>query len=309
MEDGLWKSVLVEFLGTLTLVLIAAGAVALTSAQGSSLVGSALTYGFIFAALFFAWGTYSGGHFNPATSFGYAVAGRMNWGLMLVYWIAQLLGGIAGAALIVWFYGSASGVGATVGSLTKTQGWKALILEAIITFILVIAVLLVTKNPMYAIISGLAIGIILTANYLAVAPLTGASMNPARSLGPAIFSSNMGTIWIYLVGPLIGALVAGLVFRLFNTNWNAKLKTDDCGNPVLDECGNKVYQTCHPKLDRCGNPVTNDCGEVQMEYRDYYPRSLGYKQETWGHAIGDWMNAHGMNPNWLMDQAKTMQTA
>lgn len=121
---SLWKMLLVEFVGTFTLVFVGASAVALTIAQGGSLVGSALAFGLALATLMYAWGNISGAHFNPATSFGYAVAGRMNWLLMLGYWVAQLVGGIAAGALVAYFFGTASGAGASIGSLTNTEPWK-----------------------------------------------------------------------------------------------------------------------------------------------------------------------------------------
>src|SRR4030042_3109293 len=103
MSDYLWKSLLSEFIGTFTLVFIGASAVALTVAQGGSILNSAFAFGLALMTIIYVWGSYSGAHVNPAVSFGFAVAGQMNWGLMLGYWIAQLLGGIAAAALVAYF--------------------------------------------------------------------------------------------------------------------------------------------------------------------------------------------------------------
>ena len=301
MSDYLWKSLLSEFIGTFTLVFVGAGAVALTASQGGSLVVSALAFGLVFMAIIYAWGTYSGAHVNPAISFGHAVAGRMNWGLMFGYWIAQLLGGIAAAALIAYFFGTASGVGASIGSLTNTDAWRAVLFEAILTFFLVITVLLVTRNPMLAVASGLAIGLVLTFNMLVGAPLTGASMNPARSLGPAIFSNNMGTYWIYVVGPLLGALIAALVYKLFTSDWACCTKVDDCGNPVLDECGKPLKECRRTVVDNCGNPVT-DCDGKVYEIYTKHERKLGHMQETPLLYIGEWMSAHGFDPRYMRQE-------
>src|SRR5437763_77887 len=119
MADNLWKALLAEFLGTFTLVFVGASAVALTLTQGGSVLTSAFAFGLALMSIIYIWGPYSGAHVNPAVSFGFAVAGQMNWGLMLGYWIAQLLGGIAAAALVAYFFGTATGSGASVGTATN----------------------------------------------------------------------------------------------------------------------------------------------------------------------------------------------
>lgn len=301
MSDYLWKALLTEFLGTFTLVFVGAGAVALTAAQGGSLVVSGFAFGLVLMTLIYTWGSYSGAHFNPAVSFGFAVAGRMNWWLMIGYWIAQLLGGIAAGALIAYFFGTDNGAGASVGSFTNTDAWKAILLEAILTFLLVVTYLFITRNPFLAIASGLAIGMVLTFAMFVGGPLTGASLNPARSLGPAIFSSNLGTYWIYIVGPLIGALVAALVYKLFTIDWSCCDKVDDCGNPVVDACGNPLKECERPCVDSCGNPI-KVCGEVQYEKYTRVERKIGHHQETVLGAVGGWLGAHGMSPRYMMQE-------
>ncbi len=302
MADYVWKSLLTEFLGTFTLVFVTAGAFSLTVSQGGSLVGSALAAGLAFAALIYAWGSYSGAHFNPAISFGYAVAGRMHWGLMLGYWIAQLLGGILAAALIAYFFGTGTGAGASVGTLTNTDAWRAILLEAILTFFLVITVLFVSRNPMLAVASGFAIGLVLTFDIIVGAPLTGASMNPARSLGPAIFSNNLGSYWIYIVGPLLGALVAALVYKLFTVDFSCCEKIDECGNKVLDECGNTIKVCKRPKYDNCGNMIKDCHGSIEYETFTKHERKLTHHQETPLLAIGEWMSANGFDPRYLRSE-------
>lgn len=263
-EIPLWQALVAEFVGTFALVFIGAGAAALSIQQGSSLVGVAFAFGLVLMTMIYALGTYSGANFNPAVSLGFAITGRMNWGVMLAYWIVQLLGGIVAAALIVYFLGTESGVGASVGSLTNSQPWKAVLLEAILTFFLVITVLIVTRNPMLAIAAGLAIGLVLTFDILVAGPLTGGSMNPARSLGPALFSGNIGTYWIYVVGPLLGALVAALVYKLFTVDWSCRTLVDDCGNPIRDECGKPIKECKRPLVDNCGRPL-GDCNGPQYQ--------------------------------------------
>lgn len=301
MADNVWRMLVSEFIGTGILVFVGCSSLAYSTAQGQSVVGSALAFGLALMTLFYTFGSFSGAHFNPAVSFGFAVAGRMNWWLMIGYWIAQLLGGIAAAALVAYFFGTASGVGASIGSLTNTDAWKAVLLEAILTFFLVITVLLVTRNPMLAIIAGVAIGLVLTFDMLAGAPLTGGSMNPARSLGPAIFSNNMGTYWIYVVGPLLGALVAALVYKLLTIDWSCCNKVDECGNPVLDECGNPIKECSRQVLDNCGNPV-KDCNGNVYETYSKHERKLTHMQETPLLYLGEWMSSHGFDPRYLKQE-------
>ena len=302
MQDNLWKALISEFLSVFVLVFIGAGAVALTVSQGGSLVGSAFAFGLALMAVIYTFGSYSGAHANPAVSFGFAVAGRMNWGLMLGYWIAQLLGGIAAAALIAYLFGTASGVGASIGSLTNTDAWKAVLVEAILTFFLVIVVLFVTKNPMLAVASGLAIGLVLTFDMLAGAPLTGASMNPARSLGPALFSNNMGTYWIYVVGPLLGALVAALVYKLFTNDFSCCTKLDECGNPMKDECGNVLKECKRPLVDNCGKPIT-DCDGQKYDTYIKHEQKLNHLQQTPLTYFGGMLGSHGYDPKYIRQEA------
>lgn len=302
MADYLWKALLAEFVGTFTLVFIGASAVALTIAQGGSLLTSAFAFGLALMTIIYVWGSYSGAHVNPAVSFGFAVAGQMNWGLMLGYWIAQLLGGIAAAALVAYFFGTATGAGASIGSLTNTDAWKAVLMEAFLTFFLVLAYLFIYRNPFLAIISGIAIGLVLTFAMLAGGSLTGASTNPARSLGPAIFSNNMGSYWIYVVGPLLGALVAALVYKLFTVDFNCCDKVDDCGNKIRDECGRVLKECRRPMVDNCGKPI-KDCNGAQVwDTYTKHERKIGHMQETPLMAAGEWMSAHGFDPRYLKQE-------
>jgi MIP family channel proteins len=301
MSDYLWKALLTEFLGTFTLVFVGAGAVALTAQQGGSLIGSAFAFGLTLAALMYAWGNYSGAHFNPATSFGFAVAGRMNWVLMLGYWVAQLLGGIVAAGLIVYFFGSENNAGASVGSLTNTDAWKAVLLEALLTLFLVVTILLITRNPTLSIASGLAIGLVLAADMFVGFPLTGASMNPARSLGPAIFTNNISTYWIYVVGPLLGALVAALVYKLMTWEFNCRPMTTDCGEPILDACGKPMLTCTRAVVDSCGKEIKDCSGTVTETYTKHLVPEH-HHQATLATSIGQAMSAHGLDPAFVKQE-------
>jgi MIP family channel proteins len=254
-EIPLWQVLVGEFIGTFALVFFGASAAALTTAQGGSILGTGIAFWLVLMTMIYVFGSYTGAHFNPAVSFGLALTGRMNWGIMLAYWIVQFLAGIAAAAMILYFFGSESGVGATVGTLTNTLPWTALLAEAIATFFLVITVLIVTRNPTLSIIAGVAIGAALGMGVIALNHITGGSLNPARSLGPAIFSGNISTIWIYIIGPLLGGLIAAIVYRVFVHDFNCCYKVDDCGNKVLDDCGKPIKECKRPLIDNCGRLI------------------------------------------------------
>jgi len=246
----LWKSLVAELIGTFFLVFIGAGAAALTFEQGGSIVGTGFAFGLVLMVLIQILGEYSGANYNPAVSLGLAISGRMDWSVMVAYWIVQFIGGIAAAALIMYFL-PGSNDGASIGILTNTDQWKAVLVEMFATFFLVISVLIITRNK--GVSAGAAIGLVLAFDIMAIGYLTGGSMNPARSLGPAIFSNNLDTFWIYLLGPLLGALLAAVVYRIYTYNFNCCYKVDECGNQIYDECDNPIKICKLPMYNKCGN--------------------------------------------------------
>lgn len=218
------KAALAELIGTFTLVLIGAGAGALAESSGGGLVGVAFAHGLALMVIVYAWGSISGAHVNPAVTFGVAVAGRMDWPKAVSYWIAQCLGAIAAAYLLLWLVGQGTNLGATVGSLTPmggeepvpgTSALKVIVLEGVLTFFLVVAVLASGVYGLNGNAAGLAIGLVLTMDILFGGPLTGASMNPARTLGPAVANGNLSYVWMYFVGPLLGGAVAALLYEFY----------------------------------------------------------------------------------------------
>lgn len=246
----LWKALITEFLGTFTLVFVGAGAVALNAAQGGSVLANAFAFGLIYMVLIYVWNSYSGANFNPAVSFGLAVVGRLGWCRMLLYWIVQFIGAIAAAALVSWIYGVDFGAGAPVGDLTFSQPWKVVVLEMFLTFFLVITFLFMTRNPVVSLVSGFVIGSVLIADILVGGYLARVGVNPAYALATQIFSGNLSTFWIYIVGPLFGALLAGLIYKAFTMPWTcaeiaAKGCDHACGEPVFYEqwkdCGDANF--------------------------------------------------------------------
>ena len=200
-----------ELVGTFTLVFIGAGTMAVGT---GGLVGVALAFGLVAATVFYLFGDISGAHLNPAITFGVAINRVITWVEAVFYWIAQLLGGIlAAGALFYILGGSSNGLGATVLSngVTPLQG---VITEAILTFFLVNSVLFAFVKGYAGRRAGFVIGLTLTVAILMGGPITGASLNPARTLGPAIFTNTLGSFWIYFIGPFVGAALAAFFYRL-----------------------------------------------------------------------------------------------
>ena len=200
-----------EMIGTFALVFIGAGAGAVGS---GGLIGVALAHGLVIATFVYLYGEISGAHFNPAVTFGLALNGTVEWGKAVFYWIAQLLGATIAAGLLFLVLGGAdSGLGATLPA-SSINVFQAVIIEAILTFFLANAVLFGAVEGLAGKRAGFVIGLTLVFAILMGGPLTGASLNPARTFGPAIFTGNFDTLWIYLLGPLAGAGLATGVYRL-----------------------------------------------------------------------------------------------
>jgi len=219
------KVFVAEFIGTFTLVFIGAAA----GLYQVGIVGVALAYGLTVMALIYVFGHISGTHINPAVTLGLAVQGTIKWIEAIVYWVAQLAGAVLAALLLKTFIDlldpNAFAGMITNGLLTAQHTYYALALEALLTFFLVNAVLHTSVDGKAVQFAGLAIGATYMIAVFAGAPLTGASLNPARSLGPAVFTSvitpgtpdflNPTFYLVYFVGPFIGAVLAVLVYQFF----------------------------------------------------------------------------------------------
>ncbi len=213
-----WKVFLAEFIGTFALVFIGAGA----GVAGAGLVGVALAHGLTLMVFAYAFGYISGTHVNPAVTWAFVWNGTLKWGEAAVYWLAQIFGAISAAGLLHLFANAVGGsinAGATTGVLTDTNPILAMVAEAVMTFFLVNTILHTVLGGRGGQMAGLAIGMTLTAAILIGGPLTGASLNPARTLGPAVYTApslaNVYTYVIYLFGPLIGSTAALLVYNFF----------------------------------------------------------------------------------------------
>src|SRR5262245_48900572 len=212
LMSGNTQAAIAELIGTFTLVFIGAGAGAVASA-GGGLLGVALAHGFALVVIVYAWGSISGAHVNPAVTFAAALTGRMDWGKAVFYWVAQLVGAALASYVLLWVLGPETGLGQTTGSLTTASPLKTVLVEAILTFFLVSAVYGSAIAGRNGSAVGIAIGFVLVADILMGGPLTGASMNPARTFGPALAMRNFSYLWMYVAGPLLGGGVAALVYN------------------------------------------------------------------------------------------------
>jgi len=218
MTPDLVRKAVAEFAGTAILVFFAVGS-AVFGIDQIGAVGVALAFGLTLLALAYAVGPLSGCHVNPAVTLGVLVARRITARDAAVYWVAQIAGGIAGALLLKLMTSNFGRVTDQTGALgannwgKSISGGGAFVLEIVLTFLLVLVVLLVTGGAAAAGFSGLSIGLTLTVIHLVGIPLDGTSVNPARSIGPALLAggSPLTHLWVFIVAPLIGGVLAALV--------------------------------------------------------------------------------------------------
>jgi aquaporin TIP len=204
-----------EFVGAFALTFVGAGAIM----TGADLVGVALAHGLVIAVMASAVGHISGGHFNPAVTFGFLLTGRLEPVLAVVYWVAQFVGAVVAALLLWWIYPNDITDQANLGApgLSDRIGvGSGLAVEAILTFFLVWVIFATAADPRgtFKAIAGLAIGLTITLDVLMGGPLTGAAMNPARAFGPQLVGNAWSDGWIWYLGPLVGGGAAALLYDL-----------------------------------------------------------------------------------------------
>jgi len=207
-RPGPWAAGLAEFVGTFLLVFAGTGAIVANEVSHGAVThpGIALTFGLVVMALIYTLGETSGAHFNPAVTVSFAAAGRFPWSAVPGYGAAQCAGALSASALLRWLFPAAKGLGATVPSGSASQ---SLVFETLLTFFLMLVILQVSIGAREkGITAGLVIGATVGLEAMFAGPICGASMNPARSLGPAVFGGTMDSLWIYWVGPVLGALLA-----------------------------------------------------------------------------------------------------
>jgi aquaporin Z len=222
----MFRKLSAEFFGTFWLVFGGCGSALLAAAfpdVGIGFVGVAFAFGLTVLTMAYAVGPISGGHFNPAVSLGLALAGRFEWAQLVGYWIAQVVGGLAGAAVL---YLIASGkTGFTAGGFAS-NGYDALspggysmlaafLAELVLTAAFLLVILGSTGKAAAAGFAPLAIGLCLTLIHLISIPVDNTSVNPARSIAAAVFAQNgaLGQVWLFIVAPLIGGALGAMIWR------------------------------------------------------------------------------------------------
>ncbi len=224
------KKYIAEFIGTCVLVTFGCGTAMLVGCSPTDNRGgyilTALAFGLVIVAMAYSVGNISGCHINPAVSLGVLLTGGMKFSEFCGYVVSQVLGGLLGACTLSVLFSSESPVDQTGGlganGLTGVHGsyWAGLVIEIILTFVFVFTILGVTsKKQSHGSFGGLVIGLTLTLVHIFGIGLTGTSVNPARSLGPAIVNAIKGNtyaiskVWVFIVGPLVGAALAAFVYK------------------------------------------------------------------------------------------------
>lgn len=228
------KKLLAEAVGTFLLVFLAVGAAVFgisakvgedTNGPGNGVVGVALAFGLVLLGIAYAFGPVSGAHVNPAVTLGMLLGRRMPAMEAVGYWIAQFTGAIIAGAVLKLFVSSfgvtdyTGGLGTNSFNNGNIDMGGAFLLEVLLTGAFVLVILLVTERVAAPGFAGIAIGLTLTLVHLVGIPLDGTSVNPARSLGPALFSGGtaLGQVWLFILAPLVGSVVAVAVWMITRT--------------------------------------------------------------------------------------------
>jgi aquaporin Z len=203
-----------EFLGTFILVFTGTGAIVVNEISGGVIghAGIALTFGLVVAAMIYTFGDVSGAHLNPAVSISFVIAGRLPTKYLFGYIVSQLLGALSASGVLKLLFPTSSSLGMTLPSGDASQSF---FLEIILTAILMLTILSVSHGAKEkGITAAIAIGSLVGLGAMFAGPICGASMNPARSLGPALVSWNFEHIWLYPVATIIGAIIAIPLYRI-----------------------------------------------------------------------------------------------
>ena len=220
MKTKNFKAYIAEFIGTCVLVVFGCGTATLIGCdvQGGYLA-TAFAFGLVIVAMAYSIGNITGCHINPAVSLGLLINKKIGIYDFICYVIAQVLGAIAGAGILRIFFDAETGLGTNGIANVPGEGAKqiilALVIECILTFVFVLAILGVTSKAKNGQIAGLVIGLTLVLVHILGIGLTGTSVNPARSIGPALFVGGeaLKNVWIFIVGPLVGSAIAGFTWK------------------------------------------------------------------------------------------------
>lgn len=207
-----------EFLGTFALVFCGIGAIIINQQSNGAIghIGIAITFGLIVLAMIYAFGETSGAHFNPAVTLSFAVARRFEIKQILPYIFFQLCGAFLASVILKILFPENQILGATIPSGSNMQSF---ILEFIMTFILILTIMNVAHGSKeVGIMAGIAVGSVVLLEAMFGGPISGASMNPARSIAPAIVSGNLSSLWIYIIAPIGAGILASFVWKLMNSD-------------------------------------------------------------------------------------------
>lgn len=214
------KKYVAEFIGTFVLVLFACGTASVlgckTTSPDASYIMTALAFGLVIVAMAYSIGNISGCHINPAVSIAMLVSGKLSAKDFLGYVVSQFAGAIAGAAVLMAIIGKEYGLGAN--GLYNNDVLISIVVEIILTFVFVIAILGVTSKTENGSVAGLVIGLTLTLVHIFGIYFTGTSVNPARSFGPALFMGGdaLADVWVFILAPLAGGVLAALVYKFLS---------------------------------------------------------------------------------------------
>ena len=213
------RACIAELIGTAVLVFFGCGTACTVGCDDlAGYMMTALAFGLVIVAMAYSIGNISGCHINPAVTLSMLISDKISLKDAVSYWISQFIGGIVGAACLRIFYDPANGFG--TNGLYDANIFKSLLIEVILTFVFVLAILGVTSKVKNDQIAGLVIGLTLTLVHILGIGFTGTSVNPARSFGPALFAGGdaLKNVWVFIVAPLIGAAIAAFCWKYLSKN-------------------------------------------------------------------------------------------
>jgi aquaporin NIP len=225
-ERSLPRVLVAELIGTFALVFAGCGAIMVDAKTGQlGHLGVAFSFGLVIMVMIYAVGHISGAHFNPAVTFAFALTRHFPWPRVFLYWSAQLAGAIVAALILRASLGDIADIGATTPSGSAGQSF---LWELILTFFLMLVIIAVATDTLaVGEAAAIAIGGTVGLDALFGGPISGASMNPARSLGPGLVSGDLTSIWVYILAPFLGAAMAGVTYQLLRADVSAEPEATD----------------------------------------------------------------------------------